>query len=271
MLGSGLGYRACHKTDLFLHRDQIDFLELTADEYLDGSPETLDELDLLSAHFRVTLHSLELSPAAASGIDSGYLHRVAALVRRSGAVWWSDHLAFTHAGGRQIGGLTPVPFTHQALDVTARAVRRAVEAAGVPFLVENITRGIRLPGDEMSETEFLTRLVERTGCGLLLDVSNLLINSINWGFDPEEWLAGIPAEAVIELHYAGGHEDPPFQVDSHAHPVSDPVWLLLGRVCRLFPVCALLLERDENIPPLGDLLPEVARARELGREASLWS
>lgn len=270
-LGSGLAFRQPHLADLFSRPESVDFLEITLDHYLEATTEQQDELDLLARRFRLTLHTLDLSPGSAEGIDDRYLRRAAALVERLQPAWWSDHIAFTRAGGVNIGHLTPLPLNQEALDVTCRAVRAARQATGVPLLMENITRGFRLPGDEMTEPEFLSRLVDRTGCGLLIDVTNLLINSLNEGGDPLEWMEGIPVEAVVELHYSGGHQQEGQEVDSHAHPTPEPVWDLMNEVLARCPVRATVLERDERIPPLAELQPELDRARELGREAGRWS
>src|SRR4051794_30460159 len=116
-LGAGLGFREPFRAELFLNRGRVDFLEVTADHYLDASPEKIRELALLADHFPLIPHGLNLSLGSAEGLEPGYLEQVADLVRRLDPPWWSEHIAFTRAGGRDIGHLAPLPFSHEALEV----------------------------------------------------------------------------------------------------------------------------------------------------------
>jgi uncharacterized protein (UPF0276 family) len=140
----------------------------------------------------------------------------------------------------------------------------------VPLILENITYTLRLPGQEMSEGEFLRQIVAETGCGLLLDVTNLFINSANYGVDPRRWLDEAPLESVVQLHFVGAELCGEHWIDSHAQPVGPGIWELLDEVLARTPARGAILERDEQIPPLADLLPELCMARELGRKHQRW-
>ncbi|MGH9723136.1 MAG: DUF692 domain-containing protein, partial [Bryobacteraceae bacterium] len=222
-LGAGLGFRSELRSAIFLHRDALDFLEITADHYLDAPRQKLEELALLAGHFPLLSHSLKLSLGSAEGLDARYLARLASLIERLRCPWWSEHIAFTRAGGVEIGHLAPLPFTREAVDVVCRNAARAQAAIPAPLVLENITYDVVLPG-EMDEPEFLSRIVERTGCGLLLDVTNLYTNSVNHGFDPLRWLDRIPFDRVVELHLAGGHVSNGYLIDSHSRAVPPEVW-----------------------------------------------
>jgi uncharacterized protein (UPF0276 family) len=270
-LGVGLGFRAPHFTDLFLHRREVDFLEVTADHFFDSPPEKARQFEILRDHFTLIPHGLNLSLGSAEGIDPDYLEKFAMLVSRANPPWWSEHLAFTKAGGIEIGHLTPLPFTREAVAAVATNVRTAQRAIPAPLILENITYTVSLPGQEMSEGEFLHQVVSETGCGLLLDVTNLFINSANHGFDPRRWLDGAPLDSVVQLHFVGAQRAGDRWVDSHARPVGPDIWQLLEEVLERAPVCGAILERDEDIPPLEEVLPELRQAREFGRRHQRWA
>jgi uncharacterized protein (UPF0276 family) len=270
-LGVGLGFRSPFRGDLFLARDRVDFLEITADHYLDASPEKDRELALLADHFPLIPHGLNLSLGGAEGLDPDYLEKLAGLVRRVNPPWWSEHVAFTRAGGVDIGHLAPLPFSVEALDVLCANIAEARRRIDVPLIVENITYTIALPGSEMDEADFLDELADRTGCGLLLDVTNLHTNAINHGFDPIEWLDRLPIDRVVQLHFAGGEWQGGRLVDSHARPAPPEVWALLEEVVARAPVRGIILERDEDLPPFGELLDELDRARAIGKAHGRWA
>jgi len=271
VLGAGYSYRRAYRPETYAHRARIGMLEIVAEHFMYGDAETDRELDLLAEHFTLVPHGLDLSLGSADGIDEAYLERFAALVERVRAPWWSEHVAFTRAGDVRIGHLAPLPFTDEALDAVARnleTVRRRI--GDVPCALENIAAPFVLPGATMSEAEFLTRLVERTGCGLLLDVENALANAVNFGGDAEAFFDALPAAAVVQLHVAGGEWIGGSYVDSHARAVSDGVWKLVESACRRFPVKAIVVERDERLPPFTDLLAEIERARAIGEATDRW-
>ena len=270
-LGVGLGFREPFRGDLFLARDRVDFLEVTADHYLDASPEKERELALLADHFPLIPHGLNLSLGAAEGLDPTYLAKLARLVARLDPPWWSEHVAFTGAGGVDIGHLAPVPFSGEALGVLEANIAEATGQIQPPLIVENITYTLALPGSEMGEGAFLAELVARTGCGLLLDVTNLHTNAVNHGFDPLDVLDALPLDRVVQLHFAGGEWHDGRLVDSHARPAPEEVWALLDEVVRRAPVKGIILERDEDLPPFGELLDEVDRARSILRARGRWA
>ena len=269
-LGAGLGYREPFRADLFLNRGRVDFLEITADHYLDAPPEKLDELSLLADHFPLIPHGLNLSLGSAGGLDPSYRDALLKMVRRLDPPWWSEHVAFTRAGGVEIGHLAPVPFSREALDALAANIADVQARIDTPLIVENITYDFRAPGGELDEADFLEALVTRTGCGLLLDVTNLHANAVNHGFDPVRFLDRLPLERVVQLHFVGGHWEGDHLVDSHARATPPEVWGLLDQVLARAPVKGVILERDEDFPPFADLLAEVDRARTIGGRHGRW-
>jgi uncharacterized protein (UPF0276 family) len=269
-LGAGIGYRDQFRTELFLNRSSVDFLEIVADHFLDPTPEKSNELDLLSGHFTLIPHGINLSIGSAEGVDMHYVEQLAQLVDRVKPPWWSEHIAFTKAGGIDIGHLTPMPFTRESVKTLCRNIFQVQRVIDRPFILENISYIVHLPGAEMTEPEFLSEVIERTGCGLLLDVTNLHINSINFKYDPIKFLDSIPVERIVQLHFVGGKWAGDVYVDTHSEPTPEEIWDLLDEVVRRAPVRGILLERDENIPPFAELAAEVARARTVGKRHQRW-
>lgn len=261
----GLGFREQLKSDIFLHQNKIDFLEITADHYLDASLQKLAELELLKQHFPLIPHGLDLSLGSAEGVDEKYLEKFAALVEFVQPEWFSDHICFTKSGGRSIGHLAPVPHTFEALAVFKRNILRVKSVIKTPLILENITYMVQFPSSEMSECEFIKRLCDENDCGLLLDVTNLYINSRNFNFDWRKWLDKLPLERVVQLHFVGGHKHRNWLIDSHAHQTPNEIWEVFREVCERCNVKGAILERDENFPLFSEILMELKSAKENGK------
>ncbi len=259
----GLGFREQFRADLFLHRDKIDFLEITTDHYLDAKPQKLEELKLLKEHFPLIPHSLELSLGSAEGIDEKYLEKVAELVEFVEPEYFSDHLCFTKSGGVKIGHLAPVPYTREAIKVFVKNILQVKQRIKTPLILENITYLVQFPSSEMSEAEFIKTILEETDCGLLLDVTNLYINSVNFGFDWRKFLDEIPLNRVAQLHFVGSHQHGKRLIDAHANKTDTEIWEVFAEVCRRCNVKGAILERDDNFPPFAEILDELDEARRL--------
>ncbi|MGE0482055.1 MAG: DUF692 family multinuclear iron-containing protein [Phycisphaerae bacterium] len=269
-LGVGLGYREPLRAEIFRHRDEIDFLEITADHFFDPTPERRALLDLLHEHFTLIPHGLDLSLGSAEGLDESYADKFAALIQRLEPPWWSEHIAFTRAGGVRIGHLAPLPFTREAAEVVCRNVaamqaRVGRAAPATPLILENITYTVAMPDAEMSEGAFVRTVLEGCGAGLLLDVTNVYANAVNHGRDPLALLDEFPLERVVQLHFVGGYWRDGVFIDGHSAPTPPEVWELLDAVCARAPVRGVILERDEHIPAMRELVPELRRAREILR------
>ncbi|MEO1132625.1 MAG: DUF692 domain-containing protein [Cyanobacteria bacterium J06639_1] len=264
----GLGFRSPLRADIFRHQSQIDFLEITADHFLDAPSEKLAELELLADHFTLIPHALNLSLGSAEGIDGAYVEKLAALVDRVNPPWWSDHLCFTRAGGVDIGHLSPLPLTQEAVDVVCQNIERVRGFIALPLLLENIAYTVQWPETEMTEAAFVSAVAEQADCGLLLDVANLYANSVNHEFDPVAFFEQLPRDRIVQLHFAGGHWHDGILIDSHAHPVLPAAWELMESVVRSCSanscsVRGIILERDENFPAFTDILAELHQARTL--------
>lgn len=259
-LGVGLGYRRELDAAIMANQESIDCLEIITENFLRtpvGGP-----LEQLRDRFAVVPHGVEMSIGTEGPLDTGYLDDLAELVARVRAPWCSDHLSFTRAGGVSIGQLTPLVRTRALADRIADKARQVQQRAGTAFLLENITYHLDFPA-ELSEAEFITRVVERAGCGLLLDLTNVYVNATNHGYDPFAFLDAIPLERVVQLHLAGGYRSDGTLIDSHSAPVPAEVWQLLDYVAGRMPAArCLILERDQEFPDdFGELTADLRRAR----------
>jgi uncharacterized protein (UPF0276 family) len=268
-LGVGLGFRERFRAEVFLHRERIDFLEITADHYLDPNAAKIEELKALKDHFSLIPHALDLSLGSAEGIDEEYLEKVARLVETVQPAWFSDHLCFTKSGGVKIGHLAPVPFTRKAVEVFVRNISTVKKRIATPLILENITYLVRFPSSEMTESRFIKTILEETDCGLLLDVTNLYINSQNFGFDWRRFLDEIPPERVVQLHFVGSHRHGKRLIDAHADQTEAEIWQVFREVANRCDLKGAILERDENFPPFTELLDELEIARNLMKNSNL--
>jgi len=269
-LGVGLGFREPFKSDLFLNRQQVDFLEIVAEHYLDAPVQKQQELEILAAHFPIIPHAINLSLGSAEGLDTDYLRKLAALIKQLNPPWWSEHICFTKAGGVDIGHLSLLPYTKEAVEVLCRNIAEVRRFIDVPLILENITYMVKLPGAEMTEAQFLTEVVERSDCGLLLDITNLHTNAVNYKYDLYEFLQDLPWERIVQLHFVGGHWHDGVLIDSHSQSTPTEVWQLMKEVVACVPVKGIVLERDENLPPFTEIVGELQTAREIARSHQRW-
>ena len=260
-LGTGIGWRPeiAEGIDAL---PGIDWVEVVAENICPGRlPEPLQRLRERGT--TVVPHGVSLGLGGAERPDA---QRLAALAERAGeldAPLVTEHIAFVRAGGMEAGHLLPVPRTHDALDVLCANVRIAQDALPVPLAVENIAALVNWPDEELTEGQFLAELVERTGVRLLIDVANLHTNHVNRGEDPAAALDELPLEALAYVHVAGGVQRDGVWHDSHAHPVTQPVLDVLGELCARTAPPGVLLERDEDFPPVAELAGELDAIRQV--------
>jgi len=212
--------------------------------------------------YPVALHGVSMSIGSADGLDDAYLRRLKALADRVQPLWLSDHLCWTGFGGFNSHDLLPLPYTEEALDTVTANILHAQDVLERPMLFENPSSYVTFAEDTISEWDFLAELTRRTGCYLLLDINNIYVSGTNHGFDPMEYIAAIPVDRVRQIHLAGhsaGRDG--LLIDTHDHPVPDPVWALYASVIDRFGDVAVMIERDDDILPLDALLEELAIAR----------
>jgi uncharacterized protein (UPF0276 family) len=239
---------------------ELRWVEIAPENYMRRGGLFPATLAACAERFPIVTHGLTMSLGGADPLDDEYLGALSGFLRDVGSPWHSDHLCFGAVGGSVLHDLLPLPFTREAARHVAARVRRAQDALGVPMAVENISY-YALPGRaEMDEGEFAAEVVSAAGCGLLLDVNNVWVNSRNFGFDPRDVLAKMPLDRVVQIHVAGPDDsDPRLVVDTHAEPVREEVYDLLAWTLERTGPVPVLLERDGNFPPWSELVAEIQR------------
>jgi uncharacterized protein (UPF0276 family) len=257
----GVGFRSQHAAEIAREPGPVDWFEVLSDHYVGVGGARRRSLARLRESRPLALHGVSLSIAGSEPLDREYLDGLAALAAWVEPLFVSDHLCWTALGGRESHDLLPVARTEAVLAHVAARVAHVQERLGRRLLLENASAYVAFRASECEEPDFLAELVRRTGCGVLLDVNNLVVNAANLGADPKRALEALPAEAVGYFHLAGHALLPDVRIDTHDAPVPPAVWSLFEAAARRFPRAAVIIERDEEIPPYGELVAEVAEAR----------
>lgn len=263
-LGTGLSWRGQLREAVRDHEDRIDWLEVITDRYLDA-PRELDELRALRERFPIVPHSLNLSVGSDSPLDVDYVTAVAKVADVVDAPWVSDHLCFSREGEVRLDSLLPVVRTAEKVDAIAANVREIEERVGRPFVLENITYYVDMPGD-LSEPEMLRAVLEAADCGLLLDLNNVAINCRNHGGDPFAFLDALPLERVVQVHLAGNSPEAhvgAVWTDFHDGGVSEEVFALLRHLLARCTPKAVNIERDDTEPDIAELFQDLGTARSI--------
>jgi uncharacterized protein (UPF0276 family) len=267
---AGIGLRSPHLAEIGRDRPATGFLEVHAENYLGRSP-ALQATERLRESYDFSVHAVGLSLGSAEGLDEAHLTRVAALVKRLEPALVSDHLSWSVHGGRYYNDLLPLPYTEEALEVVVRNLGHLQERLGLRVSIENPSCYLAFSQSTLTEPAFLAELVRRSGCGLLLDLNNIVVTAHNLRLDPRDWLTGLPGEAIAEYHLAGhavnDADGQPILIDDHGSRVGDEVWALFGEAVQRYGPRPTLIEWDTDIPALPVLLEEAARADHVIRSA----
>lgn len=264
--GDGVGLRDEHYAHL-MRTDPadwgVDWFEVISENYLDHHGYARHVLEHVAAHRPIAMHGVSLSIGSTAPLDRAYLAKLRALADEVDPLWVSDHLCWTGVGGVNSHDLLPMPLTEAALRHTAERVRIVQDLLERPLILENPSTYLDFVATQMPEHEFLARLAEETGCGLLIDVNNVHVSAYNQGFDPVAYLDAIPAEHVVQMHLAGPSDHGTHLIDTHDRPVPDAVWGLYAHAWARFGPVATLLEWDAAVPPFAELLAELAKAKQV--------
>lgn len=270
----GIGWRQPHYEALLTERPPLGFIEVHSENFFAEGGVTLALLDEARAAYDVSLHGVGLALGSAAGLDERHVARLARLAARVQPRWVSDHACFARLGsGWHAADLLPIAFTDESLDLLVRHVGQVQQALGRPMLVENISAYVGWGGDTLAEPEFFNELTRRSGCGLLLDVNNLVVNARNAGHGPAQaareamrWVDAIRPGSVGEIHLAGHAEmDDGLVLDDHGSRVSDEVWQVYRHAIDRLGALPTLIEWDTDVPALAVLLADVERARAVAR------
>ena len=264
----GLGLRAPHLDHILSRKPDVSWFEIISENYMVDGGRALQRLDRILEQYHVVQHGVGLYVGSAQGVDREHLRRLKALVRRTGSPWVTDHLCWGSVDGTFSHDLLPLPYTREAVERAVENIQRVRGELEVPFAVENVSSYAEFRDSEMTEWEFLTEVSERADAGILLDVNNIYVSAINHGFDPMVYVEHVPHERVAQIHIAGHARYERFVIDTHDHPVIDPVWRLYARAIELCGSTPTLLEWDARIPPFEEVHAEALKATRYWRHAA---
>jgi uncharacterized protein (UPF0276 family) len=259
-LGIGIGLRVPHYGHIFAHKPVVDWFEIISENFMVDAGRPLETLDRILERYRVVQHGVSMYFGSHGRLNREHLKRLKLLVRRTRTPFLSDHLCWGSVDGTYTHDLLPLPYTFAAARVAAARIREARDFLEVPVLVENVSSYAEFHASEMSEWEFLREVVERADCGILLDVNNIYVSSKNHGFNPLDYLENVPHERVGQIHIAGHTKFEKYILDTHDHPVLDPVWRLYARAIELCGPTSTLLEWDARIPSFEEVHAEAKKA-----------
>lgn len=260
-LGFGLGLRPPHYRDILEGNPNVDWFEVISENYMVAGGQPLAMLDRIVERYPVVMHGVSLSIASTAPFDEDYLDGLNKLAKRTQPKWISDHLCWTGVHGVNLHDLLPIPYTREALDHVVSRVDYVQERLDRQLCLENVSTYVQFGQSEMMEWEFIAELTRRTGCWLLFDVNNVYVSAFNHGYDARAFLNGIPADRVVQFHLAGHSDMENYIVDTHDHPVREEVWDLYVAALERFGPVSTIIERDDDIPPLADMVAELDYAR----------
>lgn len=269
VLGFGLGLRKDHYLTILEQKPTIDWFEIITENYLVDGGKPLYYLDAIRADYPMVMHGVSLSIGSADALKMGYLGKMKALAERIEPAWISDHLCWTGVGGINMHDLLPLPYTEEALKHVVERVKIVQDFLGRQILLENVSSYISYGHSTMPEWQFLAEVAEQADCLILLDINNIYVSAYNHCFDPKTYIQNIPVNRVQQFHLAGHLKLEHVIIDTHGDSVIDPVWSLYEFALRRFGPVSTMIERDDDIPPLDELMLELGRARDIAQALEL--
>ena len=270
-LGFGLGLRTEYLEDILVAPPAVDWFEITSENFMVAGGKPRHYLDRIRARWPLVMHGVSLSIGSTDPLDLEYLRRLRQLARDIEPAWISDHLCWTGVDGINSHDLLPLPYNDAAIAHVVARVQQVQEFLGREILLENLSSYVEFRESDMPEWEFVAQVATRSGCRILLDVNNIQVSARNHGFDPHDYLNGIPRDRVWQIHLAGHSDYGDYCIDTHDHDVPAEVWSLYESAIRRFGAVSTMIERDDDFPPLALLLAELDQARAACARASASS
>ena len=266
-LGFGLGLRHQHLGEILANPPAVDWFEIISENFMVAGGKPRRNLDFVRERYPVVMHGVSLSIGGSDPLDQEYLRKLKQLASEIEPAWISDHLCWTGIDGINSHDLLPLPYSEAAIKHVVTRVNQVQDFLGREILLENLSSYVEFSGSHMPEWQFVAEIAQRSGCRLLLDVNNIQVSAHNHGFDALEYLAGIPIDRVWQIHLAGHSVHGEYVIDTHDHAVPNSVWELYAAAIRRFGAVSTMIERDDHIPPLPELLAELAQARAVHDQA----
>src|SRR5277367_232030 len=269
--GIGIGLRVPHYQHILTPKPVDDWFEIISEDSMVDAGRQLVVLVQILEQYRVVQHGVSMYFGSADKLNREHLKKLKTLVKRTRTPWLSDHLCWGSVDGRYTHDLLPMPYTFAAAKVTAEKVRAVRDYLEIPIAVENVSSYAEFHASEMAEWEFLTEVVELADCGILLDVNNIYVSSKNHGFDPYAYLNNVPHHRVGQMHVAGHTKFEKYILDTHDHPVLDPVWKMYAHAIERTGRTATLLEWDDKIPSFEEVHNEALKANQFVADMAVTS
>jgi uncharacterized protein (UPF0276 family) len=261
-LGTGIGLRVPHYDHILREKPAVDWFEIISENYMVAGGRPLAVLDAIMDQYQVVMHGVGMYPGNGNGLDMDHLRRLKKLIKHTNTPWISDHLCWGSVDGSVSHDLLPLPFTFEVARKTAENLRIAQDFLEIPLAMENVSSYAEFTIDQMTEWQFLAEVCEQADVGILLDVNNIYVSSVNHGFDPMDYVNFIPSDRVAQIHIAGHSRYERFIIDTHDHPVIDPVWQLYARAIERCGPTATLLEWDASIPSFEEVWQEAKKSEQ---------
>lgn len=265
-LGYGIGLRPAYYQEIIDLKPPLDWLEIISEDYFVPGGRSLFYLDQIRQHYPIVMHGVSLSIGSTDPLNYDYLQQVKNLAKRIEPEWISDHLCWTGVQGLNLHDLMPLPYTEEAIQHVVERILRVQDYLGQQILLENVSSYVNYKHSTLSEWEFISEVVERADCLILLDLNNIYVSAFNHQFDPLIYLQNIPHNRVQQFHLAGHQKFSTHIIDTHDLPIVEDVWSLYRQASSILGPVATLIERDDNIPVLTELLTELNQARSIANE-----
>jgi uncharacterized protein (UPF0276 family) len=266
-LGFGLGLRTDHFQHVIEHKPKIDWFEVISENYMVGGGKPRHYPETIRQDYPIVMHGVSMSIGSTDPLNMDYLKSLRTLAAEIQPAWISDHLCFTTIGGVNSHDLLPMPYTEEALEHVVERIKQVQDFLGRQMLLENASSYLTYQSDEMSEWEFINQICRQADCLMLFDVNNIYVSARNHGFDPMEYIQAVDPKRVQQIHLAGHTDYGDYVIDTHDHPVCDPVWQLYKETIKLMGPVSTMIERDDNIPDFVELEKELDKARALSHAA----
>src|SRR6266481_2335906 len=265
-LGCGVGLRREHYGAILEHWPALDWFEITSENFMVPGGRPLYVLDRVRERYPIVMHGVSLSIGTSDPLDFEYLIALKSLAERARPAWISDHLCWTGVGGKNAHDLLPLPYTEEAIEHVVARVRLVQDFLERPIVLENVSSYLTYRDSTGSEWDCLAEIARRADCYILLDVNNVYVSAFNHRFDAMDYLLAIPVDRVVQFHLAGHTDNGTHLLDTHDHPIIDPVWRLYAAAVRRFGPLSTLIERDDHIPEFPEVAAEADHARRIQKQ-----
>lgn len=266
-LGFGLGLRTDHFQEVLDTKPNVDWFEVISENFMVDGGKPKYFLHAIREHYPIVMHGVSLSIGSTDPLDMNYLRKLKVLINEVQPEWISDHLCWTGAHQTNTHDLLPLPYNEEAINHLVERIKRVQDFLGRQILMENVSSYLTYHNSEITEWEFYNEVINRADCLALLDINNIYVSARNHNFSSQDYLAGMDKNRIRQFHLAGHTDYGDYVIDTHDHDVADPVWQLYQDALKQFGWVSTMIERDDNIPPLKDLLAELNIARDIAQQS----